>query len=105
MSRAFVAIGSNLGDRGAILVRALSELAEDFQITAVSPTFSTVAVGRSGPAFLNAAFALETTLAPSALLARLLEQEQRQGRVRREKWALRRSDHRRAGLPRTASSA
>lgn len=40
----------------------------------------------SGPDFVNGAAALETTLAPEEILARLHRIEDRLGRVRRERW-------------------
>ena len=83
--RAFVALGSNLGDRHALLDFAVARLraSEGIAVLAVSPVYETAPVG--GPpqdAYLNAAVALRTALAPRALLERLLAIEAQAGRVR-----------------------
>jgi 2-amino-4-hydroxy-6-hydroxymethyldihydropteridine diphosphokinase len=83
--RAFVALGSNLGDRRAALDFALEELraSAGVAVLAVSPVYETEPVG--GPpqgAYLNAVAALCTSLAPRALLERLLAIEALAGRER-----------------------
>jgi 2-amino-4-hydroxy-6-hydroxymethyldihydropteridine diphosphokinase len=81
VARAFVGLGSNLGDREAALRGALELLGED--VLAVSSFRETDPVGYlDQPPFLNAAAALETGLAPLALLERLLEVERELGRTR-----------------------
>jgi len=84
--RAFIAVGSNLGDRGATVRGALDALdaAADIEVRRRSSLYTTAAVGGppGQPAFLNAAAELCTTLEPRALLERLLAIEQRFGRVR-----------------------
>jgi 2-amino-4-hydroxy-6-hydroxymethyldihydropteridine diphosphokinase len=82
----FIALGSNLGDRAATLRTALVELAGagDVQVLRSSSFHETAPVGGppgQGP-YLNAVAELASALAPEALLARLLEIEQRHGRVR-----------------------
>jgi len=85
--RAFVALGSNLGDRSAHLEAALRELARTagVRVVAASDWVETEPVG--GPAgqgrYLNGVVELETTLAPRALLERLLAIERALGRERR----------------------
>lgn len=83
MAVAYIALGSNLGDRLAHLrmaVRALRDLGE---VEAVSPVYETEPVGYADqPRFLNAVARLRTGLAPHELLTRLLEIEQQAGRVR-----------------------
>jgi len=83
--RAFVALGSNLGDRRAALALAVAQLraSAGIEVLAVSPVYETDPVG--GPpqgAYLNAAVALRTALAPRALLERLLAIEAQAGRER-----------------------
>jgi 2-amino-4-hydroxy-6-hydroxymethyldihydropteridine diphosphokinase len=82
---AYVALGSNLGDREAHLCAALAALRADpgLRVLAVSPVYETAPVGPppQGP-YLNAVVRLHTRLAPRALLARLLEIEAAEGRVR-----------------------
>ncbi len=83
--RAYVGLGSNLGDRGAMLSRALELLGNDadLELVATSPVRETEPVGlREQPPFLNAAAAIETELSARLLLDRLLEIERRLGRVR-----------------------
>jgi 2-amino-4-hydroxy-6-hydroxymethyldihydropteridine diphosphokinase len=82
---AYVALGSNLGNRGAHLAGAVEALRAlpGVEVTALSPVYETDPVG--GPpqgAYLNAVVALRTELAPEVLLARLLEIESRAGRER-----------------------
>ena len=92
---AFVGIGSNLGDREAHLSRAIELLsAEDgIEVSGVSRIRETAPVGpvEQGP-FLNGAVRVETRLAPRELLDRLLDVEQRLGRVRRERFGPRTID-------------
>jgi len=83
--RAYVGLGSNLGDRGAMLSRALELLGNDadLELVATSTVRETEPVGlREQPPFLNAAAAIETELSARLLLDRLLEIERRLGRVR-----------------------
>ena len=89
MSRAWIGLGSNLGDRRAHLERALTLLgrAPGIEVRAVSSFMETAPVG--GPPqgmFLNAAASIETDLDPDGLLAALLDIEDRMGRVRAERW-------------------
>jgi 2-amino-4-hydroxy-6-hydroxymethyldihydropteridine diphosphokinase len=95
MATAFVGIGSNLGDREDHLRRALDLLAaeERIEVVAVSLLSETEPVGpvEQGP-FLNGAVQVSTDLAPRELLERLLEVEQRLGRVRLERFGPRTID-------------
>ena len=90
---AYLALGSNLGDRSQLLTDALAALAPRNRITGVSPVYETKAVGVTGqPDFLNLVVRLETDLAPLALLDLCLAIEQDLGRVRRERWGPRTVD-------------
>ena len=85
MSRAYVALGANLGDREATIRAALAELdaAAGVDVVAVSSLAETDPVGYlDQPRFLNGAVALETSLGPRALLDLLLAVERRFGRRR-----------------------
>jgi 2-amino-4-hydroxy-6-hydroxymethyldihydropteridine diphosphokinase len=85
VTRAYVGLGANLGDREATLLAAVDALAaeEGIEVVAVSTLRDTEPVGVVGqPRFLNGAVALDTTLGPRELLERLLAIEQRFGRVR-----------------------
>ena len=95
MTTAFVGIGSNLGDREGHLRKALELLAAEdgIEIVAVSTLRETEPVGpvEQGP-FLNGAVEVETEMPPQKLLERLLDVEQRLGRVRRERFGPRTID-------------
>jgi 2-amino-4-hydroxy-6-hydroxymethyldihydropteridine diphosphokinase len=83
--RAYVALGSNLGDRRATLLAAVEALAETdgVDVIAVSSLIETDPVGYlDQPQFLNGAAAIETTLGARELLAVLLDVERRFGRER-----------------------
>jgi 2-amino-4-hydroxy-6-hydroxymethyldihydropteridine diphosphokinase len=85
MTRAYVGLGANLGDREATIRTALALLAAegDIEVEAVSSLRETDPVGyEDQPRFLNGAAALRTELAPRALLDRLQDVERRLGRDR-----------------------
>ena len=85
MTRAYVGLGANLGEREATIRAAVEALAaeEGVEVVAVSSLRETEPVGvGEQPPFLNGAAALDTTLSARDLLDRLLEIEQRFGRVR-----------------------
>ncbi|MGO8864150.1 MAG: 2-amino-4-hydroxy-6-hydroxymethyldihydropteridine diphosphokinase [Acidimicrobiales bacterium] len=82
--RAFVGLGSNLGDREEALRRAVAQLAATGDVTAVSPLYETEPVG--GPVdqdrFLNVVVELTTRDSPRQLLARCQALEEAAHRVR-----------------------
>jgi 2-amino-4-hydroxy-6-hydroxymethyldihydropteridine diphosphokinase len=85
MPRAYVGLGANLGEREGALRAALAALdeTEGVEVAAVSTFRETDPVDYlDQPRFLNAAAALETTLAPRELLDALLEVERSLGRTR-----------------------
>jgi 2-amino-4-hydroxy-6-hydroxymethyldihydropteridine diphosphokinase len=85
VTRAYVGLGANLGDRSAMLRAALEQLAAEpgVSLVAVSSVRETDPVGPvDQPRFLNAAAALDTELSPRELLDRLLGIERRLGRTR-----------------------
>ena len=85
MTRAYVGLGANLGDRDATLRAALEQLSSEpgLSVVAVSSFRETEPVGLvEQPRFLNAAAAVDTTLRPRDLLDRLLGIERRLGRTR-----------------------
>ncbi|GAB3868686.1 2-amino-4-hydroxy-6-hydroxymethyldihydropteridine diphosphokinase [Hymenobacter segetis] len=91
---AYLLLGSNLGDRAALLAQARARLAATAgEIVAESGIYETAAWGREDqPAFLNQALALRTVLSPEELLATCLATEQAAGRERREQWGSRTLD-------------
>jgi 2-amino-4-hydroxy-6-hydroxymethyldihydropteridine diphosphokinase len=92
---AYIALGSNLGDRDAHLAKARASLAAlpSSRLLRVSAIEETAPLGgRPQPPYLNQMIALETTLSPPELLAHLLRIERDAGRVRSERWASRTLD-------------
>ena len=95
MSRAYLALGSNLGDRAGNLQYAVDALHEapGVEVTDVSRVYETAPVG--GPpqaAYLNAVVVVDTTLDPYALLALAQRIELDAHRVRIERWGPRTLD-------------
>jgi 2-amino-4-hydroxy-6-hydroxymethyldihydropteridine diphosphokinase len=92
---AYIALGSNLGDRDRHLVRARAALAElpGSRVIAESSIEETDPLGAiPQPKYLNQMVAVETTLSPRELLTHLHAIESREGRVRREPWGPRTLD-------------
>jgi len=88
MNLAYVALGANLGDPANTVRAAFGALANlpDSRVVHCSSLYRTAPVGiTEQPDFINAVAALETTLAPEALLDALLDLEQRFGRIRAER--------------------
>lgn len=96
MVEVLLGLGSNLDDRAASLTSAVERLRQypDIDVVRVSGWRETRAVG--GPpdqsAFLNGAALVETSLAPTALLAELQRIENELGRVRKQHWGPRTID-------------
>lgn len=84
MTRAYVALGANLGDAVRQVQEAMGWLAAlpGTQPVARSSLYRSAPVDASGPDFINAVVALETRLAPLELLHALQALEQRAGRER-----------------------
>ncbi len=92
---AAVALGSNLGDRAAILARARTAIGRlpATRLTAATAVEETAPLGPvpQGP-YLNQMLKLETALGPHALLAALLGVERAEGRERGVRWGPRTLD-------------
>ncbi len=94
-TRAFIALGANLGSPAAQVERALDELARlpETRVEARSALYLSKAEGYAEqPDFVNAVALLATRLTPRALLEALLEIEARHGRRREFKNAPRTLD-------------
>jgi 2-amino-4-hydroxy-6-hydroxymethyldihydropteridine diphosphokinase len=91
---AYIALGSNLGNREQTLRAALDRLAEHVRVTKVSSLLENPAVGgpADSPPFLNAAAEILTELSAPAMLNCLLKVEQSLGRHRGQKWGPRTID-------------
>jgi len=92
--RAYVGLGSNLGDRAAYLLLGLSALSRlpKTHFLRLSPVYETDPVGPPQPLYLNLVAELETELAPRALLSEMLRIEKALGRERRERFGPRTID-------------
>lgn len=87
--RVFVALGSNLGDRAAMLeqARAGLEAIPATAVVAVSSVLETEPLGPPGQDnYLNQMVELRTSLDPLELLNHLQALELRLGRIREERW-------------------
>jgi len=92
--RAWVALGSNLGDRWASLARAARALraAPGVAVLRASSVWDTEPVGPPQPRYLNAVLELETTRPPASLHRLLQEVERAAGRRREVRWGARTLD-------------
>ena len=83
-AKACVAIGANLGDAAATVLRAMQMLGQlaDTSVVKCSSLYRTAPHEAQGPDFINAAVVLQTHLTPLALLHALQAIEQQEGRER-----------------------
>lgn len=83
MPEALLALGGNVGDVRATFDRAIAMLCEGGRLTARSSDYATPPWGVTAqPPFVNLCAAVDTDLAPEALLARVQAIEQALGRRR-----------------------
>lgn len=88
MTRAFVALGSNLGDPRRQVLDAVSALGNlpDTRVVKLSSLYRTLPWGvLEQPPFINAAVELDTDLSPLTLLDAMLDIEKMAGRVRAQR--------------------
>lgn len=92
---AYLALGSNLGDRAAFLTKARAAIAAlpSTRIVAESEIEETLPIGpkRQGR-YLNQMLAVETSLEPEELLEAVNEIERTNGRTRTKRWSARTLD-------------
>lgn len=92
---AFIAIGSNLGDKVDNVKKAASLVADGVKATlvAMSSLYETEPWGiKEQPAFVNAVMEVETVLSPTELLAHTSAVEAKMGRQRELRWGPRTID-------------
>lgn len=91
---AYLALGSNLGDRLDSLQRAvdLLDARPEIEVARSSRVYETEPVGPPQPAYLNAVLEVRTALEPHELLEACLAVERELGRVRGERWGPRSLD-------------
>ncbi|POH59329.1 2-amino-4-hydroxy-6-hydroxymethyldihydropteridine diphosphokinase [Arthrobacter glacialis] len=96
LTRAILALGSNLGERAGTLQSAVGDLVDrpEMRLHNVSPIVTTKAVGGPGgqPDFLNMVIAVDTTLGPYELLAHCQAVELAHHRTREVRWGARTLD-------------
>ncbi|MED1205986.1 2-amino-4-hydroxy-6-hydroxymethyldihydropteridine diphosphokinase [Heyndrickxia acidicola] len=95
MNKAYLSLGSNIGNRNEFLERAIEELVKikEIKVTALSSIYETDPVGYTDQApFLNMAVELETSLTTNDLLDACLKIESESGRKREIKWGPRTLD-------------
>ena len=82
--KAYIGLGSNLGDRHRCLCGAVRMMRQDLdvQIIRISSVYETEPVDCTGGLFLNAVAEIETRLSANLLLKRLLAVEDQWGRKR-----------------------
>ena len=88
-TRAYIGIGSNLGNRHHNCLQAVKRLGQipDVEVTGVSEWYLTKPVGVDGQDwYVNGVISLGVKIAPQGLLERLMRVEQDMGRVRKERW-------------------
>ncbi|NYT64676.1 2-amino-4-hydroxy-6-hydroxymethyldihydropteridine diphosphokinase [Alcaligenaceae bacterium] len=81
---AYIGLGANLGDAASSLEQAAQELScsNGIQQLTLSPRYRSTPVESSGPDYVNAVAAVQTTLSAKQLLSLLLSIEQQHGRER-----------------------
>ncbi|REK69261.1 2-amino-4-hydroxy-6-hydroxymethyldihydropteridine diphosphokinase [Paenibacillus paeoniae] len=94
-AEAYIALGSNMGEREKLLLEAIERIDShpDISVLRVSGIYETEPVGYTDqPPFLNMVIAVSTALEPLNLLREQLEQERFLGRIRHERWGPRTID-------------
>lgn len=89
MAKAYIGLGSNLGDRKSNICAAEERLEKhpEVRVIQVSSLYETTPVGfTEQPDFVNAVAEIETELSPIELLHAILEIENEMGRVREKRW-------------------
>jgi 2-amino-4-hydroxy-6-hydroxymethyldihydropteridine diphosphokinase len=88
-----IAVGSNLGDRRALVKQAMDLLVErGVRVESVSELVETAPIGVADRIFLNGAFICSAEITPDDFMRLLLDVEERLGRVRDVRWGNRNID-------------
>lgn len=84
----YLLLGTNMGDRAALLIQARREIAREIgALRCVSSIFETEAWGNTDqPNYLNQVVLAATPLKPLRLLEKINRIEKRMGRIRVSKW-------------------
>jgi 2-amino-4-hydroxy-6-hydroxymethyldihydropteridine diphosphokinase len=92
VTRAYLSLGSNLGNRFANIVAAVRALKDTHRVAALSPIYETAPLGPDGaivrdqPAYLNCVVVIETAETAAQLRTRTSAIETAMGRRAGERW-------------------
>lgn len=91
MNDVFLLLGSNLGERQALLKQAISHIEGAIApVTKVSSVYETQSWGKTDePDYLNQVVMLQTEIPAQSVLEKILHIEHEMGRERRERWGAR----------------
>lgn len=93
MGKAYICIGSNIGDRIDKCINAIREISNSSRISATSSFYITAPVGKEDQAeFINCVLMIDTTLKPLDLLEFLQTVEKKLGKKITERWGPRTID-------------
>ncbi|MEI7801772.1 MAG: 2-amino-4-hydroxy-6-hydroxymethyldihydropteridine diphosphokinase [Bacteroidota bacterium] len=93
LNQVYLSLGSNVGNRTAMLQEAISLLSEVGEVEQISSFYETAAWGKTEqPAFLNLVLLMQTNLRAINFMQELIAIESRMGRIRNEKWEARMID-------------
>ncbi len=93
MTKVFLGLGSNLGDKAAYIAKAINFLQEKINNLVSAPLYDSKAWGVTNqPDFINTVVMGETALSPEELLTFIKVVEQRVGRIERYRWGPREID-------------
>lgn len=93
MKHVFLALGSNIGDRKAYILKAIEFLKEKISDIVIAPIYETKAFGVTDQNnFYNTALTGKTEFAPPELLTFAKDIEKRVGRIERFRWGPREID-------------
>ncbi len=93
MATVYLGLGSNLGDREALMNQAVELLSQKIQILSVSSLYEAAPLGfTEQPSFLNAVLKANTAFSPRKLLNFTQSVERKLGRKRTQPWGPRTVD-------------
>lgn len=93
LNQYLIGLGSNLGERQALLAEARRRIETRLgDVAAVATSYETAPMGAADQPFLNSALIVTSSLAPDAVMRSLLDIEESLGRVRTVKWGNRTID-------------
>ena len=90
LNQVYISLGSNAGDRAAMLQQAIILLQQLGEVTTISSIYETTAWGNTDqPSFLNLVLLMQTKQTAINFMQELISIEKKMGRVRNQKWEAR----------------